>query len=73
MISHVDSFTHMQRFGCYMQHFVSPMVEFRMSFIANHDVSIAQYDHIDSHADSITHRQVFWLLHAANCLSHARI
>ena len=31
--SHVDSFTHMQGFGSYIQHFVSPILEFRMDFV----------------------------------------
>jgi len=31
--SHADSFTHMQRFGCYIQPFVSPMLKLRMGFV----------------------------------------
>ena len=47
--------THMLVFGCYIQHFVSPMLEFRdMSFLANRDANVAPYDHMDPHLDSFT-------------------
>ena len=53
--THTHTDTHMQGFGCYIQHFVSPMLEFRdMFFSANRDANIARYDHMDSHLDSFT-------------------
>ena len=68
MDSHLDSFTqththtHMQGFGCYIQHFVSPMLEFGdMFFLANRDANVVRYDHMDPHLDSFTETQTHML------------
>ena len=74
---HTHTDTHMQGFGCYIQQFVSPMLEFRDMFVfANRDANIARYDHMDFHLDSFTQTHAhagFWLLYTAFCFPHARI